>query len=376
MRIAFISTSAIPSRTANSVRVMKMCQAFSALGHEARLFVAGNEPAIAWSDLAKHYGLSHRFDIEWLGRIGLLRGYGFAMRALSQAKKWEAELYFIWPFQAAALASQRGLPTILEIHDRPPGLTGPLLFRLFVGGEGGRRLIAISKSLLEWIESHYQLKPWPGFAQVAHLGVDLERYGSVPSHAQARAALRLPQGFVASYTGHLYPGRGMNLMLELARRNPQITFLWVGGEEKTVADWKERIASEGYANIRLLGFVANSDLPLVHAASDVLLMPYQEAIQTSSGSDTVQFASPMKMFEYMASERPIISSDLPVLREVLSERTAMLVPPSDVQAWHDALYWLREDPKRGAALAGRAREEVNQYTWQSRALKILAGLGV
>lgn len=353
-----------------------MCQAFVALGHEVRLFVAGRDPGIDWSDLAKHYGLIHRIDIAWLGKVGLLRGFGFARRALSQAKAWEAELYFAWPYQAAALASQRGLPTVFEIHDRPSGLTGPFLFRLFMGGEGGRRLVTISHSLLAWIEAHYQIKPWPGFAQVAPLGVDLERYASVPSHAQARAALRIPQGFVASYTGQLYSGRGMSLMLELARRNPQITFLWAGGEALTVADWKDRIAGGGYANVRLLGFVANSDLPLVHAASDVLLMPYQPHVKTSSGSDTMAFASPLKMFEYMASERPIISSDLPVLREVLSESTALLVPPDDLEAWHEALNWLLEDPKRGAALARRAREEVNQYTWQSRALKILAGLGV
>jgi glycosyltransferase involved in cell wall biosynthesis len=353
---------------------MKMCQAFTALGHEVQLFVTGHDPRIEWSELAKHYGLAHRFDIAWLGRIRLLRGYGFALRSLARAKAWEAELYFVWPFQVAALASQRGLPTVFEIHDRPSGVTGPWLFRLFMGGTGARRLIAISHSLLAWVESHFAIKPWPGFALVAPLGVDLERYGDLPTNEQARAALRLPQGFIASYTGHLYPGRGMQLMLELARRNPQITFLWAGGEEEVVAAWRDRIAKDGPRNIRLLGFVSNRDLPLVHAASDALLMPYQRKLQTSSGSDTVEFASPMKMFEYMASGRPIISSDLPVLREILSEQTALLVPPDDVQAWHDSLMWIRSDPSRGRALAQRAREEVNQYTWQSRALKILAGL--
>ena len=83
-----------------------------------------------------------------------------------------------------------------------------------------------------------------------------------------------------------------------------------------------RLEQGGIKNVHLTGFVPNEELPLYQAACDILLMPYEEAIAGSSGGDTARFASPMKAFEYMAAGRPILSSDLPVFREVLDEAFA------------------------------------------------------
>src|SRR3990170_1610021 len=90
-------------------------------------------------------------------------------------------------------------------------------------------------------------------------------------------------------------------------------------------------------NVRLLGFVSPPRLPLVRAAGEVLLLPYGRAITVSGGGDTTAFASPMKMFEYLAAGRVILSSDLPVLREVLNEGNAILLPPEDPAAWRAAV---------------------------------------
>ena len=95
----------------------------------------------------------------------------------------------------------------------------------------------------------------------------------------------------------------MNLLVELARRFPQVSFLWVGGQPADVEAWREHLADENIGNITLTGFVENSQLPLYQAASDILLMPYEKVITGSSGGNSTTYASPMKMFEYMASKR-------------------------------------------------------------------------
>jgi glycosyltransferase involved in cell wall biosynthesis len=140
-----------------------------------------------------------------------------------------------------------------------------------------------------------------------------------------------------------------------------------------VAAWKERLAEQNITNIRLTGFIENRQLPLYQAAADILLMPYERKVAGSSGGDTAGFASPMKMFEYMACERAIISSDLPVIGEVLNEHNAVLCPTEDVDAWVDALDTLLKDPERRRQLARQARLDVEAYTWLERARRSLEG---
>jgi glycosyltransferase involved in cell wall biosynthesis len=218
---------------------------------------------------------------------------------------------------------------------------------------------------------------------VAPDGVDLERYAGLPDPEQARLrlvaanpSLQLqPEHFTAGYTGHLYAGRGINIILEMARRLPEVTFLLVGGEPEEVRRLKDTVQSRGLANVFLAGFVPNAELSRYHAACDAFLMPYQRRVAASSGGDIARYLSPMKLFEYMACGRPILCSDLTVLREVLSPENAVLLPPDDVDAWVGAIKSLLEDPARCRFLGELVRSEAKRYTWEARASDILEGIG-
>ncbi|MEW6566768.1 MAG: glycosyltransferase [Chloroflexota bacterium] len=374
MRIACIASSRIPSRTANSIQVMKVCQALVELGHDVRLWVPGKAPAEAWEALAEHYGLRRRVAVEWLGYIPPLRRYDFCLRALRRARAWRPDLYYVWLLPAAALASRRGLPTLLEVHDRPTGRLGPRWLGMFMRGPGARRLLTVSEALRQWLEEQYRTPLRPPYAVVAPNGVDLERYADLPSPAEARRQLGLPERFTAGYTGHLYPGRGIGLLLDLARRNRDLSFVWAGGEPEAVRLWESRLRQASIENVTQLGFVPNERLPLIQAACDVLLMPYERRIAGSGGGDSAGSASPMKAFEYLAAGRAILSSDLPVLREVLNEANAVLLPPEDIETWDQALKALASDEARRQALAARARADAARYSWTGREQQALQGL--
>jgi glycosyltransferase involved in cell wall biosynthesis len=374
MRIACIATSRVPSRTANSIQVMKVCQALVELGHEVRLWLPGTAAGVAWPDLGRHYGLRKPFRITWLRSARILRRYDFCLRAVLRARGWGADLYYVWPYAAAALASRLGLPTALEIHDRPQGRFGPGLVRGFLRGSGARRLLPTTEALRAWLASAYGLTLEGRFVVVTPNGVELERYQGLPSVTQARASLSFPEIFTAGYTGHLYPGRGVDLLLGLARRNPAIRFVLAGGEPAAVERWRGRTAEAGLTNVQLLGFVPNEQLPLVQAACDVLLMPHEWHVSDSGGGDITEFTNPMKMFEYLASGRTILASDLPVLREVLNEGNALLAPPEDADAWDAALRRLAGDPGLRHRLASRARQDAARYTWLERARRAVEGL--
>ena len=165
-------------------------------------------------------------------------------------------------------------------------------------------------------------------------------------------------------------------MLKLAVRMPDVQWLWAGGEPEAVIHWQGRLQREGIENLKLLGFVPNERLPLVQAACEVLLMPYERRIAVSSGGDTAATASPMKLFEYLATGRAILASDLPVLREILNETNAQLLPPDEPEVWRAALLRLKKYPERRARLGEQARQDAQRYSWTERARRALEGLEI
>ena len=377
MKITCISASEVPSSYANSIQAMKACQALAQLGHTMQLLVpaiggtrpAGKKPSPA--ELASYYGLAASFPVEWLPAAPRLRRYDFSWRAIQRARRWGADAVYVWPPQAAVFALLCGLPVLFEMHGEPEGSFGPFLFRLFLRLPGRKRWLPITQALVALLAGQYPVADVPYC--ISPNGVDLERYTDLPEPSLARRTLGLPEQPTAGYTGHLYAGRGLSLLVELARRFPQVHFLWVGGHPADVERWRGQLASADISNVTLTGFVENSRLPLYQAASDVLLMPYERVIAGSSGGNSAAYASPMKMFEYMACGRAIISSDLPVIDEVLNDHNAVLCPPEDAGAWVSALGGLLADKDRRQALARNALQDAQAYTWLERARKALQG---
>jgi len=370
MKIAYLSSASLPSQRANAIQVMKVCQSLAQLGHEVTLVGAGNAEIPTWDALSDLYGLTAPFQLVFI-KPGLLGRRGFAWQAVRHASRLGVDLVITRGLPAAVVSLLMGLPAILEMHQMPGGAFGPLWYRWFIRLGGRKLLVPITHALAEALIKTYPRTMEGTPLLVAPSGVDLERYVSLPEPAVARQQLGLPDNWSAVCTGHLYPGRGMDLVLDLARHLPQINFIWVGGEEKDVAYWKEKARLAGAANLLLTGFIPNHDLPLYQAAADALLIPYKPGFTNSGGEDISQVSSPLKVFEYLASGRPICSSDLPVLREVFNQSNALLLPAGEVDAWERALTHLRVHPQDGKRLSEQAHRDAGQYSWQSRSRMIL-----
>jgi glycosyltransferase involved in cell wall biosynthesis len=373
MKIAMIAPSFIPSRRANSIQTMKMAQAFTLLGHQVLVVVPGDDPKLSWDqEIVPHYGLSAKFDLAWVSTKGILHGYDFALSSIKTAKKWGTELIFTRQPQTAALTSTRGIPTIFEAHDLPPGRMGPVFFKRFLRGSGCRGIVSISDALLNAIRSIYDLGD--SATVTSPDGVDLERYTDLPTPSKARMDLNLKDKFTIGYTGHFYPGRGIEVLLDSAAKLPKVQFLFVGGQPADIKRISETISHNGSENVTLTGFIDNAELPKYQAACDTLLMPYQLNVSGSSGGDIGKYLSPMKMFEYLAVGRPILSSDLPVLREVLNQDNSILLEPSDVDSWVAAINQLQNDAELRNKLSANAKATSQNHSWQSRAGNILSKL--
>ena len=378
MNILAIASSRVPSDTANSMQMMKACSALVQLGHDLTLLVpdfdlhpfdfAQDKPSTF--DFRQYYGISTSFPIEWLAAANRRL---FTFHSVRRALTYHPDLLYVWLPQSAVFGLLARVPTVFEAHLQPTGRFGPLWHRAFARLPGRKRLACITYALKLTLEDDYHMRMRPADVVVAPNGVELEHFASLPDPERARQSLGLRAAPTVLCAGHLYAGRGADLFLRLAEFLPDASFVWVGGRPSDVQEWSEKAA--GLSNVTFTGFVPNTELPRYLAAADVLLMPYARSILGSSGdASSAAVASPMKMFEYMAAGRAILTSDLPVIREVLDEHNAVFCPPEDIRAWRAALTGLLAEPRLRAALATQARREVEQYTWLARAQKIMAGL--
>jgi glycosyltransferase involved in cell wall biosynthesis len=205
-----------------------------------------------------------------------------------------------------------------------------------------------------------------------HQGVDLAIIEAEPtSKSDARAQTDLPlDKKLVVYTGKIYWGyEEVESILQAARllcSRDDITFVLVGGREDHVQRFRRRLEAEGVANVRFVGFVRPAQVHAYRQAADVLVLYYP------SGMELNEYRSPGKLFPYMASGRPIVSVDLPVVREVLgNEPAAVMVPPDSPRLLAAAIARVVDHPESGERLGQAALKRVRAFTWDARARAIL-----
>ena len=378
--VYYISQSVLPSRLANSAHVVHQCGGFAAIGADVTLIakrsIAEAEALPAAVETA--YGVSAgliRFDTvsHHLSRWGNLRIAAHAMSRLHTTVPRPDVVLTRNLYAAYALAVLGRRPIVFETHKVEAGLRGHL--QRAVMAQSNVLTIVISDKLREILTTHHGLAP----RQVLILH-DAAPDGISPLDPEKKrtelqsliADIDLtPYKFVCGYFGQLYAGRGIDLIAAIARARPGIGFLIFGGHETELVS---RRRANRLANLHFVGFVPHPVAQRAMAACDLLLMPYQRSVSIgATGPDTARWMSPMKMFEYLASGTPIISSDLPVLREVLDDGTnALLARPDDLDHWLECLDRLVGNADLGRSIGAAAhRLYARDYTWSVRARKIL-----
>jgi GT2 family glycosyltransferase len=215
-------------------------------------------------------------------------------------------------------------------------------------------IIAITRGLAECMREVFSLQ-----ASLAVIpdGVNLDFFGG---------SVRHPRNQKIVYIGQLYPWKGTETLVEAMPYLPLGELHIVGGSEDRIRYLKEKAGRLGVGQrVWFHGQVSPQEVKnhLADAAVAVLPLP-QDLISAS-------FTSPLKLFEYMAARLPIVASDLPSTREVLSSGVnALLVPPNEPRALGEGIRKLLEDRSLAESLGQRAYEDVQEFTWARRAQKI------
>ena len=184
-------------------------------------------------------------------------------------------------------------------------------------------------------------------------GEELMRPADPDAIARLRCELGLPAAHLIVYTGNFDRRQGVETLVDamplVLARFPDSVLLLVGGEPHQIEALKARAARAGVDGaVRLVGKRPVEQMPEFMAMADVLASPRLEP-----------YITPLKIYAYMASGRPIVATDLPTHTDVLDLNSAILAPPS-ADGLADGIARAFKEPARSARLGLRARQLVER----------------
>ncbi len=340
------------------------------LGFDIELIFPGYDSS---RDIFDYYGITERFKITAVPYTNLISRqvlHGVASAIYCRTRKNRFDLVLTTNIIFTYLATRLfDIPTIYDAHHPPVNVAARKMFQSFKDSDNLLKFASNSRGL-----ASIYLKAGLNEEKlvVSHNGVEVEKYNMDEPLSQLRRSLGLPaDARIVCYCGNTYSGRGIEMLIDAALRFKDLVFLVVGGREVDNDRYAAISREKGADNFLIKGFVPHTEVPKYLKASDVLVIPYSSDVTIKGGTRAAEFTSPMKLFEYMAAGRPIVSSALPTITEVLEdERTASLFEAGDLDSFCRKLDLVLTDPDYSKKLSENALSEVLSYTWEARVKKI------
>lgn len=381
MKLAYIANIRMPTEKAHGHQIGKMCEQFSLLGKKVELWLPTRKNSIK-QGVFGYYGLADNFKIKKIKSFdptflfGRLEKWYIRFQALF----FNISLFFYLLFKkdkSAYLLYTRdeyllpllgflGRKVVWECHALPSHLK---FYRKYI--VKCNAIIVLTKKIKEKL---VYLGADSNKILVSPDAVDLKIFDISLSKEEARKKLNLPADkIILGYSGSLKTenmDKGLNDIIKALRLliadNNKIIFAAVGGNLEDTEYYK-RVANESnvLSNCLFISKVSQSQLAIYQKACDILLMPFP------LNDHYAYYMSPLKMFEYMASKRPIIASDLPSIREVLNENNCFFCRPDDPADLSKKIEMILRKKDLADKLSEQAYQDVKNYTWEERAKNII-----
>lgn len=374
MKIYLIMNVRFPTEKAHGWQIAKMCEAFLALGHDATLVIPDRKNPIKQS-AKEYYGLDAEIPVIRLpvldflsSALGKSRPIFFLMEwtFIRSVRQWakrqtDAPAFVLTRDQfLAERFSHSSWKLALEIHDVAQGFF-----------EKHRRLVEHVDLFVmtnAWKKKE-ALRLWGDSVKNAMLvlpnAIDVAPYLHLPSKQEARKKLAWDDALsYAVYTGHFYGWKGASTLVEAAKNLPEhFRTVLIGGTEEDFAKMRAYVDAQHLKTVMLVPHVPQAEVKTYLAAADCLVLP------NSGKSWHSRFTtSPIKLWEYLAAKRPVVASDLPAIRELVTEKEVRFVSPDNPPVLAEAIQQaVRGDDARVQA----GFELASANTWTMRANKLI-----
>lgn len=342
-----------------------MCESISNMSNDVTLIAKQNSNKNSLNDF-DYYGVEKNFKIIKIFFLNI-RGLGeifYAIKNFFLCLSISPELIYSRHSYSTLLTSFLGKKYIHEDHTVPSFFHRSMLKIAFRNKP--HKIVLISESLKNDYKKYFPKISDKNFI-VSHDGAEINKNFSKDENFYKKIGKKINIGYV----GHLYTGKGMEIIDELSKNVPSVDFHVVGGLEQDIEYWKSKCTQK---NIFFHGFYPRKKIPNIIQCFDIMIAPFKSKILLSDKKiDIGRWTSPLKIFEYMAARKPIISSKIVSVKEVLTHReTALLVDPEKIEEWCTSLDELITSESLRIEIAKNAYDLfMKKYTWAKRAENII-----
>lgn len=374
--IYYILNARWPTVKAHGLQVAKTCEALAKGGAQVTLVVPNRRryPSQEGADWHQLYDIHTPFSVVYLwspdwvysGPVGRvlfsLQQFLFAIRARVFIIGKTGTVYSR-DMMTTGVLGFFGRHAFWEVHRVPSHPS--FLFRFALRTCAG--VVAVTTGIAEHL---FSLGVSRGSMSVVPDAVDVEAFNIPETKTQARERLQLPfDDMLVGYVGQLNTlgeGKGVDILLHAVAAVPSVYLAVVGGSPQDVKVHEQLARKLGIAGrVRFTGHILHQQVPLWLRAMDIVVMPFPDTEHYRS------FMSPLKLFEYMAAGKIIVASDLPSVREILNDESAVFVSPGNPAALAKTLSAAAENPAAFQGKGERARQQAVGHTWDVRAETIV-----
>lgn len=358
-KISYIAEINLDSKSAYKHQVLKMCDAFSELGLEVNLYVI-SKSKISFNQIRKNHLLKNSFKIKAIFKKN--KNLNFLSRLIffiKINKEIDNSLIYSRSVLCSLLFSLLDKNNFLEIHQENSGLTG-FLYSFFKKKILKKiNFIFISKNLKKIFSLHNKK------TLIAEDGVDIRDFNNYKNKN-----FREKKNSCV-YTGSLHRGKGFEFIIQLAKKNKNLEFFVYGDvntTQKKLINQTKRIK-----NLKMMGHVEYSKIPNVLRNHPIILMPYDKKVFGNHRSaNLADYMSPLKMFDYLASGKVIISSKNENILKILKNNYNSLICNNlSLVEWSNKIMYSMSNSNLKKILNRNAFMTAKKFTWKGRANKIL-----
>ncbi|MGF1684982.1 glycosyltransferase [Photobacterium minamisatsumaniensis] len=373
-KLSYISNQVIPSKSAESIFVAKSCDELASR-FDIQVLCPYRKDFYIESDVKQHYSLKNNLNIKKLPFFSTLKGkYAiFHLMAMLHIIKHKTDLVYSRTVIGAYLSTLIGKDSILELHSLPheKSVDGKLL-RLIANHRRLVKFVAISDALKQDLSDIFGIAK--DKIQVEHDATDVNPLVNCVKEESSNTT-------ILGYVGSLYPGKGMEVISAMSKLGDfeNVEYHIYGGSEDEIKHWQGKCSK----NVIFRGYIPYRNIFDAINTFDICLLPNQPSVlcagynnNKSNKTDIGKYTSPMKMFDYMTSMKPIISSDLPILREVLNEEICYFAPHDNYDAWVNQVKYINLEQLEAQEKARKAQKIcIEYYNWASRMNRVLGHNG-
>lgn len=352
-KLLYVHNGIFPANSANRTQVINMCEGFSDHIDTTLLTFGKNK-----KEIKEFYDLTNEFNITLIKNKNNyhIRSIILFLKYLNMREKFNIVFTRDLLFAYLVNLIPDNKKIIYEIHDIPSSHIWKFLFKKT--SKKINKIVIISEGLEKELK---KFRISSKKTVVLHDGVDLKKFGKEISKLEARKKTNLPLNKkIILYNGTFNEWKGYKLLLETSKKENNILFVLVGARNKEKKNLEKK-----YKKAKIIKFVKNKEVINYLKASDILVIP-----NLPNSEISIKYTSPLKLFEYMASKRPILASNIPSIKKIVTKNEINFFKadnPEDLAKNIDKILMNNINSKIIENKVSCAFEHVKKFDWNKRA---------